>query len=305
MHADVTTERFQDLVNHPVVFNFARRIITTGYLDCAAGYEGEMRSLLDEAFSRLSAAGPDPAGFQSAVAGLREQVFRKSDPDFWFNRLYKEYKRGYKPRRRAENLRPWLRGATLLDLGCGDGLTSLALEQAGFQPYLTDVLDYRDPAARGLPFRPMGAAGQAIPYPELHFDSGILLAVLHHVPEPDLRPLLGDLRRSVGRLIVEEDSYLVPPDLPGLEDILRQDPHLRDFLALSPEDQFRYLMFMDYFANAITLGIPEMDMPFNFRSVGEWVRLFTELGFAVVKVQVMGFQRGFFNRTCHVWFILD
>jgi hypothetical protein len=46
-------------------------------------------------------------------------------------------------------------------------------------------------------------------------------------------------------------------------------------------------------------------MPFNFRTVGEWHELFANRGFDVQGTRVMGFQKGFFNRSCHVWFLLE
>lgn len=304
MHEGIKKESFQDLVNHPLVFNFARQVLTESYVDCAPGYEAQMRALLQQAFSALEAAGSDRDRFQQTIIDLRAQVFRKQDPSFWFNRLYKHYKRELKPHYRFRNLQSWLKGEQVLDLGCGDGLTSLVISQHGFQVSLADVLDYRDPAAKSLPFAPMSDT-QAIPYPGKHFDSAIVMAVLHHVEARDLFPLLDELQQASHLVIIEEDCYAVPMDLEGLDPVLERDVHLGAFMALSPENQLRYLMFVDYFANAITQGLPEMDMPFNFRTVQEWQELFAVRGFRVQETRVMGFQKGFFNRSCHVWFWLE
>jgi len=144
-----------------------------------------------------------------------------------------------------------------------------------------------------------------IPYPGQHFDTGLVIAVLHHVAAGDLLPLLGELRRACGRVIVEEDTYLLPPAGPETALALQRDPMLREFAALSPEDQLHYLMFIDYFSNAITQGLPQMDMPFNFKPVGEWQAVFAAQGWRVSQTLIMGFQPHYFNRSCHVWFVLD
>jgi hypothetical protein len=48
-----------------------------------------------------------------------------------------------------------------------------------------------------------------------------------------------------------------------------------------------------------------MNMPFEFKTVKEWHERFTAQGFSVHKTLLLGFQPGHFNRSCHVWFILD
>lgn len=263
-----------------------------------------MRTLLERAFSTLAAASHDKALFQAAVAGVGAEVFHKPEPEFWFNQLYACYKRQFKPPDRFEKLRPWLVGESVLDLGCGNGLTSAVLQSHGYRVYLTDVLDYRDKAARALPFAPM-TNPHVIPYPNQQFDTSLVFAVLHHVAAPDLLPLLGALRRASRRVIVEEDSYQVPGDLAGLPEVLSGDRLLEEFMALPLPDQRRYLMFVDYFSNALTQGLPEMDLPFNFKTVAEWQAIFASQGFQVSQTVLKGFQANYFNRSCHVWFILD
>jgi SAM-dependent methyltransferase len=297
-------EKFQDLVGNPRIFSFIRDVITESYLAGMPGYEREMAAVLEQAFARLEAACSDPARFQAAVAGLREDLFRKQDPEFWFNRLYRRYKRELKPEYRFNSLRGWLAGRRILDLGCGDGMISLVLQRHGYEPYLTDVLDYRDQAAKSLPFAPM-ARPDVIPFPGLHFDTAIVFVVLHHVESQALRPLLNGLRQSSSRVIIEEDSYAVPSDQPGLASLVVQDSRLKEFMALTFEDQRRCLMFIDYWANAIAQGLPQMDMPYNFKTVGEWQALFSEIGFRLLETRVMGFQKVLFNRSCHVRFLLE
>jgi SAM-dependent methyltransferase len=300
----IKTESFQTLFRNAPVVAFAAKVITQSYVECAPGEEAAMRDLLGRTFAALAGASGDEGAFQAALTRVSAEIFRKPEPDFWFNRRYRGYKQDFKPADRFRQLREWLAGQTVLDLGCGNGLTSAIVRQHGYQPYLTDVLDYRDPLARDLPFAPMPGPHH-LPFPGQHFDTGLVFAVLHHVAAADLLPLLGELRRACGRVIVEEDTYELHLTQPETAAALQRDAMLREYAALPAADQLRYLMFVDYFANAITQGLPQMDMPFNFKPVGEWQTLFTAQGFRVQETLIKGFQPHYFNRSCHVWFILD
>jgi SAM-dependent methyltransferase len=300
----VKTESFQTLCHNPSLLGFAQRVITQSYVECAPGQEDAMRDLLGQAFAALSSASHNAEAFRAALLRVSTEIFRKPEPEFWFNGLYRRYKQEFKPADRFRQLRDLLVGKTVLDLGCGNGLTSAIVQQHGYQPYLTDVLDYRDPQAQDLPFAPM-TNPRAIPYPGQRFDTGLVFAVLHHVAAADLLLLLGGLRRACGRVIVEEDTYQLPTGGAETAAALQRDVMLREFAGLSLDDQVRYLMFIDYFANAITQGLPQMDMPFNFKPVAQWQALFEAQGWHVSQTLVKGFQPHYFNRSCHVWFVLD
>jgi SAM-dependent methyltransferase len=304
MHEQIKRESFRQLLGNSVLVSFARRVITESYVECAPAYKQVMRDLLRQAFAMLVDSRNDDLLFRVTVNYLVREVFRKNDPEFWFNRVYKHYKRQLKPVRRLKNLQPWLKGERILDLGCGDGLTGAVLRSQGFRVCLADVLDYRDELAKSLPYVKM-VDPRKLSFADRDFDTAIVLAVLHHVQTTDLYPLLSELRRVSRRVIVEEDCYVVPLELEGLGDVWLEDEYLRDFMDLLFADQLRFLMFMDYFANAITQGLSEMSVPFNFHTVREWQTLFVSQGFQVRKTLLLGFQKGFFNRSCHVWFILD
>lgn len=301
----IRNETFQDLVNQATILDFSRRVIYRSYAECVPGYEQDMGNMLDEVFDRLlKAAKRTPAEFKAAIPSLATEVVRRKDPDFWFGLLYEHYKVEVKATRRFENLKGLIFGQHILDYGCGDGWLSLVLKQHGYQPFMTDILDYRAEAARGLPF---AALQQPIHIPagDHAFDTALVMAVLHHVELDDLPAVMQELHRTSQRVIVEEDTCGLPTDLAGLSELLDRDEFLREFTGMTLENQYRYLIFIDYFANAITQGIGEMDFPFNFRSVPEWWTYFHQHGFQVSQTQVMGFQPGFFNRSCHVWFVLD
>lgn len=305
MHENIKSEDFRTLSCNPIVYAFSKKVLTQSYVECVPGFENEMLQLMQEAFDSLAESKDNEMQFNATLGHLVREVFRKGDPGFWFNQIYQTYKHGYKPQQRFKNLQPWLVGKKVLDTGCGDGLTSRELHKNGYQVYLTDVLDYRAPESRQFPFVRMEDP-QALPYTDQRFDTGIVMAVLHHMDEEDLLPVLSDLHQLCGRLIIEEDCYQVTGSaVPRLEHVLQKDPFLREFVSLSIEDQLRYLMFVDFFANAITQGILEMEIPFNFRTVSEWQTLFEQQGFRVVETLMLGFQEGFFNRSCHTWFILD
>jgi SAM-dependent methyltransferase len=297
-------ERFRTLVRRPKVFSFAQHNIIEGYVDCVPEHAAAMRALLEEAFVLLERGSEDGERFRQSLSAIYERVFHKDEPGFWFNRVYRDYKREYKPGRRFKELQPLLLGERILDLGCGNGLTSLTLQQHGYQVFLTDVLDYRDARARHLAFQPMTDAG-TIPFSGERFDTAVIFAVLHHVQEENIIAILQNLHTICRRVIIEEDTYQVPEHLPGLKKVLEKDRYLKAFMHLDPADQLGLLMFMDYFANTLTQGITAMHIPFNFKTVKAWQHMFAEYGFSVQKTIVKGFQPKLFNRSCHVWFVLD
>jgi SAM-dependent methyltransferase len=97
------------------------------------------------------------------------------------------------------------RGVQLLDLGAGHGGLCKALRANGFEVLPVDVKDgsfFED-------VRPVLYDGVKLPFPDAHFDTTLLITVLHHTPDPEL-VLREAMRVSAHRLVVMEDIYSNP-----------------------------------------------------------------------------------------------
>ena len=101
----------------------------------------------------------------------------------------------------APHLEP---GASVLDVGCGEGhvLLELAARGAGSISGV-DIVDLRGTAA--VPFQLYD--GQTLPFSDGSFDLVVLSFVLHHVPDERKLPLVREaLRVSRAKVIIVEDT---------------------------------------------------------------------------------------------------
>jgi ubiquinone/menaquinone biosynthesis C-methylase UbiE len=95
------------------------------------------------------------------------------------------------------------RGASVLDVGCGEGYVIDELSRQGLDAHGVDIVDIRLP--RSCPFRLYD--GQSLPFGDASFDLVMLSFVLHHVPdERKLRLLREAIRVSRNKVLVVEDT---------------------------------------------------------------------------------------------------
>lgn len=160
--------------------------------------------------------------------------------------------RGYVSRRRLSRLSHQLarvipRGASVLDVGCGDGaLTRAVAEERGDLALRgIDVLVRPHSHIPVIPFD-----GLTIPFADASFDAVMLVDVLHHTEDP--MALLREAWRVARRALVVKDHLL------------------QGFLAGAT------LRFMDRIGNA-RYGVA---LPYNYWPPERWREAFSELGLA-------------------------
>ncbi|MDZ7795293.1 MAG: class I SAM-dependent methyltransferase [Spirochaetia bacterium] len=91
--------------------------------------------------------------------------------------------------------------STILDIGSGKGAVSFALREKRYHVTSLDVKDKSlDPS-----LAPTLYDGIQIPFPDKHFDCGLLLTVLHHTPDPEA--ILKETSRVCRKIIIIEDVY--------------------------------------------------------------------------------------------------
>ena len=297
---------FGKVLQNQEVVRFVRELVRENYREFFTGHE-EVAEMVDEAFDLLVSsqrAKPERERLQEAVATINQTLFKKDNSTFWFNQLYHEYKTKTRPQKDFSRLHPYLQGSTILDYGSGGGYLALELERHGYQVLTTDVLDYRVPEAKHLPFQQMTSPVN-IPYADTNADTTIVKAVLHHIAPSHLSSVISELRRVSKSIIIEEDTYDVPPTLKGVEEIARAQPQFARFRTLTVKNQLESLILIDYVANALAQGLVEMNFPFQFKTIPQWTALLEAHDLRVTQVELLGFQPGNVNRSCHVWFICD
>ena len=307
MTQDHALRTVADALRSPTVVEFVRASVKTGYREFFGTASDEVCRMVDQAFNQLSRSqrdGVDPNRLVEVTTALLRDTFRKSDPSFWFNQIYHQYKTEAKPEADFQRLGTLLPGKRVLDYGCGSGYLAARLARGGYQVFTTDVLDYRYPEARHLPFVQMASATD-IEYPDDSVDVALVLAVLHHINPDDLPGVIQRLRKIARYALIKEDTYGLPDHGEGLAESLRTQPLLRTFTAMTLDTQRQVLVLIDFFANAIAQGIPEMNMPFEFKTVSEWEQVLLQNGFQVKRSLVAGFEPGLMHKSCHVWLVCE
>ena len=291
----------------PAAVDFVRETVRTGYHEIYTAHLPEADNTVEQAFNALvesQEGGVDAAALSQVTDRLITETFHKGDGGFWFNSLYRQYKTVAKPETDYSQLRELIVGSRVLDYGCGSGYLAEKLSRNGYEVFTTDVLDYRYEEARHLPFVQMTSPTD-LAYPDNSIDIALVQAVLHHIDPLDLPGALARLARISRHLLIKEDTYDLPSELPGLEDALVSQHLLRDFVRLSPGTQFEALILIDYYANAVAQGIPEMNMPFAFKTPAEWQRVLMTSGWNVIRTVLAGFEPGRMHKSCHIWLLCE
>jgi len=289
----------------PAVVEFVTASVKAGYFEFFGPYCDEVGGMVDHAFRALSRSqsdGVDPDRLVEVTSALLRDTFKKSDPSFWFNRIYYQYKTQAKPEADFQRLQTLLPGTRVLDYGCGSGYLAARMARGGYKVFTTDVLDYRYPEARHLPFVQM-ASPTDIAYPDDSVDVALVLAVLHHINPDDLPRVIQRLAGVAKYALIKEDTYGLPDHGEGMADCLRTQPLLARFTGMTLETQHQVLVLIDFFANAIAQGIPEMNMPFEFKTASGWEQVLLQNGFKVKRTVVAGFEPGLMHKSCHLWLV--
>lgn len=294
-------EFIYDILHHgTAALNFTNSLLEKSYKSHFPDHVSDVTALLEGAWKYLLEARGGTELYE-VCAEVHRQFFTSEDMGAWFSRGYASYKSERKPMQDFDNLADAITGRTVLDFGAGRGHLALLIARAGFDCHTTDVMDYRCPDAEVLPFRQMGSPVD-VPYADDMFDSAIVKTVLHHVDATDLTPLLINLRRVSRRLIIEEDTYAVPASSLGA---LVGQAEIAEFNALDDGDQFKVLVLVDFFGNAVAQGLVDMNFGCQFKRVSEWHSLFHSLGFRIADTKIVGFRPGNIHKSCQVRFIVD
>ena len=289
-----------EIIRDQKVWGFFKKSISDGYAANAGDHIIAMNKLLDRAFDYVETSIKNGAKSGEIFKGLNEDIFRSGDKNFWFTKLYSNFKRNVKPNGVLNLYGGHLHGPRVLNIGCGDGIYSRILFDRGYKVTMADVIDFRDPSARDLPFQLMTQAD--LPFPDLFADTTLVMSVLHHVDPGEVIPLLQEVRRVSQRVIVEEESYGIKENLNEFKQQIESDPRLREFIEMPVADQIKYMKLLDYFSNVVIMNISGMNFPFGYRTINEWRKIFASVDFEVEKTILIGFGR--FHRTGRVAFIL-
>jgi ubiquinone/menaquinone biosynthesis C-methylase UbiE len=161
-------------------------------------------------------------------------------------------------KKRFENIKNYIVGNKILDLGAGNGLLALEIkEQLNKDVILVDVVDYNYTELPLILYDPEGK----IPLGDKEVDTTVLYTVLHHASDP--QHLLEEATRVTKQRLIIKEAYI-------------EDNNIRITNS-----------FFDWFYNRV-IGDENINVPLNFLKVREWEKLLKSYGFDVIETKYVG-----------------
>ena len=239
----------------------------------------------------------------------------------WFDEFleaYRYYKHNRKLLTRYQQLKPYLKGNSYCDIGCGGGDLAAFMKRhhTGFTHVAgIDTMDWRtEEISNEIDFQMLDFTVPGMKS-DKQYDVLTCLAVLHHAGNTDYQTgtFLQNLKTALkegGRLIIEEDVILPEREVKAssfreqINNLKDKQPFLNQFLSLPVKTQRDVIIIIDFLANSLAVGVPDMPFPCGFRTLSDWEAIFRENGFSIADISIQGFVKGNFNQSSHVLFIL-
>jgi 2-polyprenyl-3-methyl-5-hydroxy-6-metoxy-1,4-benzoquinol methylase len=312
----------REFVNRSMLYSYAEAILEhhPGTITKENIYS-KCKYLVDETFGQINKMKDQPEKIKTLLNRLSRKNPRPAS--IWFEEFdsaYENYKHTKKLFIQLNNLKPFLKGNSYCDVGCGGGDLVYFLKNyyPQFKEYAgIDVIDWRtEEVKHSINFQILDLSKPGT-QSRKKYDTLTCIAVLHHVGNTDnsVSVFLQNLKSAIsdnGRLIVEEDVILPISEVRSdiyykeqVEERMQDQPLFSEFMKLDKAEQMDAFILIDVLANALTGGISDMAFPFGFKTINEWNELFIENGFEIEDVRIKGFSKGLFNRSSHVYFILN
>lgn len=181
-----------------------------------------------------------------------------------FIRKYVDREKDIKPQEfkfakmRFENIKNYIVGDKILDLGAGNGLLALEIKkQLEKEVLLVDVVDYNYTDLPVIVYNPE----DNLPIANEEVDTTILYNVLHHASDPE--HLLHEATRVTKRRLVIKESYIEEENIKITNS------------------------FVDWFYNRV-IGDEDINVPLNFLKIKAWENLLKSYGFIVIETKYVG-----------------
>lgn len=255
-----------------------------------------------ETYTRLEISKHTIQGLLNILSKQRNKKQEKALKSIWayistteFADIFQRYDSKQSLKRKLEIIRKFVKGPFVADIGCGTGGLSEAIVQniTGVRRIIaTDLIDRFNISNNLVEFR-LQPQEDKLSIDNNTIDTAVLSYVLHHIEKEDQITLLKDINRILkigGILIVLEDTFsnkLKP---------INNSVLLTNYLKLDEIKRKSVLSFCDWLNNTV-FGKLNIPVPFTFKNIEEWERIFEQVGFSLVDKQFLGIDKCNLNFT--------